>query len=130
MDPFLGEIRLFGGTFAPAGWNFCDGTLLSIAENDALYSLISTTYGGDGISNFAVPDLRGRVPVHMGADHVLGAVTIDQPGTRLVEIGAVIALPFGTAADEVLDAEDRIAAAFLGEALADGGERLGGLAGP
>jgi microcystin-dependent protein len=66
MDNYLGEIRLFAGTFAPLYWHFCDGTLLSIAEYDALYTLLGTTYGGDGISTFALPDLRGRVPIGQG----------------------------------------------------------------
>jgi microcystin-dependent protein len=66
MDPILGTIILFGGTFEPKGWAFCNGQLLSIAENSALYSLLGTTYGGDGITSFALPDLRGRVPVHAG----------------------------------------------------------------
>jgi microcystin-dependent protein len=71
--PFVGEIRLFGGNFAPNGWAFCDGQLLAIADNDVLFQLIGTTFGGDGQSNFALPDLRGRVPVHQGATFVLGA---------------------------------------------------------
>lgn len=65
-DPFLGEIRMFGGTFAPRNWAFCNGQLLAISEYDALYSLIGTTYGGDGRTNFALPDMRGRIPVSMG----------------------------------------------------------------
>jgi microcystin-dependent protein len=65
-QPFIGEIRMFGGNFAPAGWMFCAGQLLPIAENDALFNLIGTTYGGDGQSTFALPDLRGRIPVHAG----------------------------------------------------------------
>ncbi|MFN2412527.1 MAG: phage tail protein [Pyrinomonadaceae bacterium] len=65
-QPYIGEIRMFGGNFAPAGWMFCDGQILPIAENDALFTLIGTTYGGDGESTFALPDLRGRVPVHFG----------------------------------------------------------------
>jgi microcystin-dependent protein len=67
MDNFLGEIRLFGGTFAPAGWALCNGATLDIASNDALFVLLGTTYGGDGIQTFALPDLRGRVPLHQGA---------------------------------------------------------------
>lgn len=66
MDNFLGEIRLFAGNFPPRGWAFCDGALLAIAQNDALFALIGTTYGGDGQSTFALPDLRGRVPLHQG----------------------------------------------------------------
>lgn len=65
-QPFIGEIRMFGGSFAPVGWNFCDGSLLPISENDALFNLIGTTYGGDGQNTFGVPDLRGRIPVHAG----------------------------------------------------------------
>jgi len=65
-QPYVGEIRLFGGNFAPAGWMFCDGQLLPISEHDTLFNLIGTTYGGDGQSTFALPDLRGRVPVHQG----------------------------------------------------------------
>jgi microcystin-dependent protein len=65
-NPYVGEIRMFGGSFAPAGWMFCDGQLLPISENETLFNLIGTTYGGDGQSTFALPDLRGRVPIHMG----------------------------------------------------------------
>jgi microcystin-dependent protein len=65
-DPFIGEIRMFGGNFAPAGWAMCQGQLLPISENDALFALIGTTYGGDGQETFALPDLQGRAPVHMG----------------------------------------------------------------
>lgn len=65
-NPFIGEIRMFGGSFAPAGWAFCAGQLLPISENDALFTLIGTTYGGDGESTFALPDLQSRVPMHMG----------------------------------------------------------------
>lgn len=73
-DPYLGEIRMFGGNFAPIGWATCDGQLLSIAENSALFSLIGTTYGGDGVNTFALPDLRGRVAAHFGGALALGQV--------------------------------------------------------
>lgn len=63
-DPFLGEIRLFGFTIAPVGWAFCDGQLLSIAQNTALFALLGTIYGGNGTTTFALPDLRGRVAIH------------------------------------------------------------------
>jgi len=66
-QPYVGEIRIFAGNYAPAGWMHCSGQLLAISENEALFSLIGTTYGGDGVSTFALPDLRGRVPVHQGA---------------------------------------------------------------
>jgi len=65
-SPYMGEIRMVAGTFAPAGWAFCDGSILAISEYETLYNLIGTTYGGDGQSTFALPDLRGRGPVHMG----------------------------------------------------------------
>lgn len=71
-ESFVGEIRMFGGNFAPAGWSFCDGQLLAISEYETLFSLIGTTYGGDGQNTFAVPDLRGRVPVHQGLGFVMG----------------------------------------------------------
>ncbi len=65
-DPFVGEIRMFAGTFAPLGFAFCDGQLLAVSQNDALFSLLGTFYGGDGRNTFGLPDLRGRIPVHMG----------------------------------------------------------------
>jgi microcystin-dependent protein len=70
-QPYIGEIRMFGGNFAPAGWMFCEGQLLPISENETLFNLIGTTYGGDGNSTFALPDLRGRVPIHMGNGFIL-----------------------------------------------------------
>jgi len=66
-DPFLGEIRMFGGTFAPRNWALCDGQLLSVSQNDALFSLFGTIYGGDGRTTFGLPELRGRVPIHYGS---------------------------------------------------------------
>lgn len=63
-EPYVGEIRMFGGNFAPVGWALCDGRLLSIAENEVLFLLIGTYYGGDGVTTFALPDLRGRAPIH------------------------------------------------------------------
>lgn len=65
-QPFVGEIRMFGGSFAPAGWAFCDGQLMPISENETLFNLIGTIYGGDGQETFAMPDLQGRLPVHAG----------------------------------------------------------------
>ena len=65
-QPYVGEIRMFAGNFAPAGWMFCEGQLLPISENETLFQLIGTTYGGDGQSTFALPDLRGRIPIHNG----------------------------------------------------------------
>src|SRR5512141_147297 len=71
-SPFIGEIRMFGGNFAPAGWAFCAGQILAISENEALFQLIGTTYGGDGQTTFALPDLRSRVPIHQASGFVLG----------------------------------------------------------
>jgi microcystin-dependent protein len=66
MAPYIGEIRMFGGNFPPNGWMLCEGQTLPIAENDALFTLIGTTYGGDGRETFNLPNLASRVPVHMG----------------------------------------------------------------
>lgn len=71
-QPYVGEIRMFAGNFAPAGWRLCNGALLPIVQNETLFSLIGTIYGGDGISTFALPDLRGRVPVHQGSGFSIG----------------------------------------------------------
>ncbi|MBD2843902.1 phage tail protein [Paenibacillus sp. IB182496] len=71
-DQYVGEIRMFSGNYAPQGWAFCDGSLLSINENEVLYALLGTVYGGDGRTNFALPDLRGRVPIHIGEDYAMG----------------------------------------------------------
>lgn len=71
-QPYVGEIRMFAGNFAPIGWAFCQGQLLSISENEILFNLIGTTYGGDGQSTFAVPDLQGRIPIHQGNGYVIG----------------------------------------------------------
>ena len=71
MAPYVGELRMFAGNFAPAGWMFCEGQLLPISENETLFTLIGTTYGGDGESTFALPDLRGRIPIHQGNGFIL-----------------------------------------------------------
>lgn len=70
-QPYVGEIRMFAGNFAPVGWMFCEGQLLPISENETLFQLIGTTYGGDGESTFALPDLRGRLPLHFGNSFIL-----------------------------------------------------------
>jgi microcystin-dependent protein len=70
-QPYVGEIRMFAGNFAPAGWMFCEGQLLPISEYETLFNLIGTTYGGDGQSTFALPDLRGRLPIHQGGGFTL-----------------------------------------------------------
>ena len=71
-QPFVGEIRMFGGNFAPVGWMFCAGQLLPISEYDTLFNLIGTTYGGDGQTTFALPDLRGRLPIHQDSQFTIG----------------------------------------------------------
>lgn len=76
--PIIGTVMLFGGNFAPRGWAFCDGSLLPISENDALFALIGTTYGGDGQVTFALPDLRSRVPIHQGTGAGLSTRTIGE----------------------------------------------------
>lgn len=81
-QPYVGEIRMFGGNFPPQGWEFCEGQLLPIAEYETLFVLIGTTYGGDGESTFALPDLRGRVPVHQGN----GATLADRGGLESVTL--------------------------------------------
>lgn len=79
-QPYIGEIRMFGGNFPPQDWAFCNGALLAIAENDALFSLIGTTYGGDGQATFALPDLRGRVPIHRGTGPGLPSYALGTTG--------------------------------------------------
>ncbi len=95
-DPFLGEVRLFGGTFPPIRWADCDGAVLSIAQYDALFSLIGTTYGGDGVTTFALPDLRGRTPIGHGQGPGLPNFTIgERAGTETVTLN-VNQMPFHT----------------------------------
>jgi microcystin-dependent protein len=85
-QPYIGEIRMFGGNFPPVGWAMCDGQLMAIAEYDTLYTLVGTTYGGDGQTTFGIPDLRGRVPSHQGSKngqtYVIGQLT----GTETVTL--------------------------------------------
>lgn len=89
MDSFVGEIRLLPYTFAPQGWQDCDGSLLSISENETLFALIGTTFGGDGQSTFGVPDLRGRLPVHVGTGTGLGTYSLGQmAGTETVTLNS------------------------------------------
>jgi microcystin-dependent protein len=86
-QPYVGEIRMFAGNFAPAGWMFCEGQLLPISEYETLFNLIGTTYGGDGQSTFALPDLRGRIPIHQGNGFILaetgGAEEITLTGQQI-----------------------------------------------
>jgi len=89
-SPFIGEIRLVGFSFAPLGWAKCDGAIVAISQNDTLFNLIGTTYGGDGQNTFALPDLRGRVPIHNGqgpgtSNYVIGQAA----GTETVTLTAI-----------------------------------------
>jgi microcystin-dependent protein len=80
-DPFIGEIVMFGGNFAPQGWALCDGQLLPITSNEALFSILGTSYGGDGRTTFGLPDLRGRVPVHAGTGPGLQEIRLGISGS-------------------------------------------------
>ena len=79
-EPFIGEIKIFAGNFAPRGWALCDGQLLAISQNDALFSLLGTIYGGDGRTTFALPDMRGRLPIHQGTGTGLSERRIGSKG--------------------------------------------------
>ncbi|MCP4379324.1 MAG: phage tail protein [bacterium] len=100
-EPYLGEIHIFGFNFAPRGWALCDGQILPIHQNQSLYSILGTTYGGDGRTTFALPDLRGRVPVHVGNDITLGEkageesvpLTINEMPNHVHEVQASNQLP-------------------------------------
>ncbi len=83
-EPFLSEIRIFSFNFPPKGWAFCNGQLLPINQNQALFSLLGTTYGGDGRVNFALPDFRARVPIHFGNGHILGERAGEQAHTLTI----------------------------------------------
>jgi microcystin-dependent protein len=93
MDGYIAQIMLFGGNFAPRNWAFCDGQLLQISSNNALFSLIGTQYGGDGRNTFALPDLRGRVPVHPGTGPGLGQIGVGQRGGTPTNTLTVSQLP-------------------------------------
>lgn len=92
-DPFLGEIRMFGGSFAPRGWALCNGQLMSIAQNTALFSILGTTYGGNGQTTFALPNLQSRVPIHQGQGQGLSPYTLgQQAGSETVTL-SVLQMP-------------------------------------
>lgn len=93
MEPFIGQIMMFGGNFAPRGWAFCDGQLLAISQNDALFSIIGTIYGGDGRTSFALPDLRGRVAKHPGNGAGLSPKRLGQRGGREDVVLTTLNLP-------------------------------------
>jgi microcystin-dependent protein len=93
QEPFIGEIRMFGGTFAPRGWALCDGQLLSISTYTSLFSILGTTYGGDGRTTFALPDLRGRAPIHAGTGPGLSPKTLGQKGGTQTETLSIVQMP-------------------------------------
>ncbi|MEM7241313.1 MAG: tail fiber protein [Pseudomonadota bacterium] len=89
-EPFVGEIRMFAGNFAPRGWAFCDGQLIATAQNDALFSLFGTVYGGDGRTTFGLPDMRGRIPVHAGTGPGLSSRRLGiKGGAETVTLNAI-----------------------------------------
>jgi len=92
-EPFVGEIRMFAGNFAPRGWALCDGQLLAVSQNDALFSLLGTIYGGDGRTTFGLPDLRGRIPIHAGSGPGLSQRRLGAKGGSEKETLTVNQLP-------------------------------------
>src|SRR5215470_10067599 len=101
-EPFLSEIRIMSFSYAPKGWALCNGQLLPINQNQALFSLLGTTYGGDGRVNFGLPDLQGRVPIHMGGGHTLGERGGEQGHTLSIgEIPTHVHTMNATSADAV-----------------------------
>src|SRR6266545_4685234 len=99
-EPFLSEIRITSFSFAPKGWALCDGQLLPINQNQALFSLLGTTFGGDGRVNFALPDLRARVPIHVGSGHTLGERGGEQAHTlSIAEVPEHVHVAIGTSQD-------------------------------
>jgi microcystin-dependent protein len=112
-QPYIGEIRMFAGNFAPSGWMMCEGQLISISEYETLFNLIGTTYGGDGQSTFALPDLRGRLPIHQGGGYVLAetggaeqvTLTVNQiPNHQHALIGSTNNATSNTPANQVVGA--------------------------
>lgn len=103
-QPYVGEIRMFAGNFAPAGWMFCEGQLLPISENETLFQLIGTTYGGDGESTFALPDLRGRIPIHFGNGFILAETGGAEEITLTVNQIAAHSHPFLASSNNALQA--------------------------
>ncbi|MEZ5333120.1 MAG: tail fiber protein [Thermoanaerobaculia bacterium] len=127
-EPFVGEIRMFAGNFAPRGWAFCDGQLLAVSQNDALFSLLGTIYGGDGRTTFGLPDLRGRIPLHAGhgpglSERRLGAKGGAEKVTLTVNQLPSHTHPMKASADAALDippagkvlAESTIASMYVNE---------------
>ena len=120
-NPFIGEIRMFAGSFAPAGWALCNGQPMPISENEALFTLIGTTYGGDGQETFNLPNLQSRVPMHIGSGVVLGetsgvesvTLTVTQTPTHSHPLLGSTALGSSTTPQNAVLAQDNIAGADL-----------------
>jgi microcystin-dependent protein len=124
-QPYIGEVRMFAGNFAPAGWHFCDGSLLPISENDALFNLIGTTYGGDGQLTFGLPDLQGRVPVHQGPGFVIGqeagvdsvTLTTQQIPTHTHPLGATTAIATASGPGNNVLAQSSVAKMYFADVV-------------
>ena len=119
-EPFIGEIRFFAGNFAPRGWAFCDGQLVSIDSNQALFSILGTTYGGDGRTTFGLPDMRGRFPIHAGNGPGLPPVSLGQKGGAFEVLNSMPAhshtprmFASGTAADNSAPAGGTLGASLI-----------------
>jgi microcystin-dependent protein len=115
-EPFLSEIRLMSFGFAPKGWAMCNGQLLPINQNQALFSLLGTTFGGDGRVNFALPDLRGRTPIHVGSGHTLGERGGEQAHTlSIAEIPTHVHVVNATTAQASATTNDPLPARMLAQ---------------
>ena len=127
-NPFVAEIRIFPFNFPPKGWAFCDGQLLPISQNTALFSLLGTFYGGDGRVNFALPDLRGRLPIHMGNSHTLGERAGEESHTVTIsEMAQHTHAMSAKAADSLGGATGRLPTLAGTKALAEGhASKIGG----
>ncbi len=125
--PYIGEITMFGGAFAPTGWAFCDGQIINVEENGALFSIIGSAYGGDGRTTFALPDLRGRVPMHWGQGPTLTNRSIGSRGGAETATVSVSQIPHSHTATSVLRASTASGTtnAPAGTVLAeDGGDKI------
>jgi len=118
-EPFLAEIRMVGFNFAPRGWAFCDGQILPINQNQSLYSLLGTTYGGDGRTSFALPDLRGRTPIHVGEGHREGEKSGEETHTLSGNEMPSHSHPFNAINEPASGRTDQPANQFLSKAASD-----------